>query len=68
MELIRNLVLAQKMALRKAIENDARQPLVAAYGGWLVPNADELAYELAGAEVIAVYNPAGEDAAGQIWV
>lgn len=67
MELFKNLAKAQKLALRKAIEKDAPQPLVAAFGGWLVPSADELAYELAGAEVVAVYGPAGEDAAG-IWV
>lgn len=59
MEILMNLAAAQRAALRKAIEKDAPQALVAAYGGYAVPSADELEYELAGAPVIAVYNPAG---------
>jgi len=58
MEILMNLALAQKLALRKAIEKDVAQPLVAAYGGYAVPNADELEFELAGAEILAVYAPA----------
>lgn len=57
MEILMNLELAQRRALRRAIENDHPQPLVAAYGGYAVPGADELEYELAGAEIVAVYQP-----------
>lgn len=56
-EVLMNLELAQKLALRKAVERDAAQPLVAAYGGYVVPNADEFEFELAGGEVLAVYQP-----------
>lgn len=59
MEILMNFKLAQKAAIRKALEKDGPQALVAAYGGYAVPSADELEYELAGAEIVAVYNPAG---------
>jgi hypothetical protein len=68
MKLVLNLAAAHKLALRKAIEKDAPQALVAVPGGYAAPNADELAYECAGAEVIAVYNPAGAMPVGKIWV
>lgn len=60
MEILMNLALAQKLAVRKAAEKGGQQALVAAYGGYAVPSADEMEYELAGAPVLAVYNPAGE--------
>lgn len=60
MEILMNLAMARRLALRRAIENDAAQPVVAAYGGYAVPNRDEFEFELAGAEVVAVYNPAGD--------
>jgi hypothetical protein len=60
MEILMNLALAQKAALRKAAEKGGLQAVVAAYGGYAVPSADEMEYELAGAPVIAVYNPAGK--------
>lgn len=60
MDLIMNLAKAHRVAWRKAVELDKNQPIVAMLGGYAVPNNDELEYECAGAEVIAVYGPAGE--------
>lgn len=57
MDILMNLEKAKRLAARKAIENDRPQPLVAAYGGWVVPTADEYWFDLAGAEEIAVYQP-----------
>jgi hypothetical protein len=62
MEILMNLAAAQRAAQRKAIERDAAQPIVAAYGGFAVPNCDEMDFDLAGAEVVAVYQPCGEAA------
>jgi len=57
-----NLAKAKRVAMRKAVENDAAQPLVALLGGYAVPNRDEYELECLGAELVAVYGPAGEDA------
>jgi hypothetical protein len=61
MDLIMNLAKAKRVAMRKAVEKDKWQPVVAMAGGYVVPSNDELEYECIGAEIVAAYGPAGED-------
>lgn len=67
MELLKNLAKAHRVAWRKAVELDKKQPIVAIAGWYAVPSADELEYECAGGEIIAVYCPAGECEANINW-
>lgn len=61
-ELIMNLEKAKRVAMRKAVEKDKWQPVVAMLGGYAIPSNDELEFECIGGEIVAAYSPAGEDA------
>ena len=67
MDVIMNLAKAERTAWRKARELNKLIVVVAIAGGYALPNADELAYECIGAEVVKAYGPAGECEANINW-